>query len=117
MRLGLIARNTSTRAYHSGSRTSFASYLKRSIIQHTAFGTSFEIVRMTYQAFRASTLRNHLVEHPDGKSGVLVFSFAAGGPVGPQMKPLRWSNDPDGTLDEGLHKNAAEFREAFERTI
>jgi len=62
-------------------------------------------------------VRNHLIEHPDRKSGVLVFSIATGGPVGPQLKPLRWSLDPPGTENPGLHANAAEFCRALEDAL
>jgi len=47
----------------------------------------------------------------------LVYSFATGGPVGPQMKPQKWSLDALGTHDEGLHKNAKEFDEVFLATF
>jgi hypothetical protein len=63
----------------------------------------------SFEAAGVRDVRNHLVEHPTKKSGVLVFSFKCGGPVGPQMKPLRWSLDEEGTHDPGLHKNTAEF--------
>lgn len=42
-----------------------------------------------FEAEGVRNVRNHLVEHPDGTNGVLVFSTATGGPVGPQMKPVR----------------------------
>jgi hypothetical protein len=58
-------------------------------------------------------VRNHLVEHPSRAKGVLVFSAACGGPVGPQLRLLRWSLDPIGTEDQGLHHNAREFVDAF----
>lgn len=70
-----------------------------------------------FEAVGVRNVRNHLVEHPGGKSGVLVFSFAAGGPVGPQLKPVRWSLDSPGTHDEGLHKNAAEFDKSLNRIL
>jgi hypothetical protein len=62
-------------------------------------------------------VRNHLIEHPNRKSGVLVFSVRAGGPVGPQLKPLRWSLDPPGTEDRGFHANFAEFSDALKRAL
>jgi len=70
-----------------------------------------------FEAIGVRNVRNHLVAHPGGKSGVLVFSFAAGGPVGSQLKPVQWSLDPPGTHDEGLYKNAKEFEEAFNRVF
>jgi hypothetical protein len=63
----------------------------------------------SFETVGVRNVRNHLVEHPGKKGGVLVFSIATGGPVGPQLKPLRWSLDDEGTLDAGLHANAAEF--------
>lgn len=70
-----------------------------------------------FEAIGVRNVRNHLIEHPSRKSGVLIFSYAAGGPVGPQLKPVRWSLDPPGTQDNGLHKNAKEFEEALDRTL
>lgn len=58
-------------------------------------------------------VRNHLVEHPGRAKGVLVFSVACGGPVGPQLRLLRWSLDPKGSDDQGLHHNAKEFENAL----
>ncbi len=63
----------------------------------------------SFESVGVRDVRNHLVEHPTKKAGVLVFSFKCGGPVGPQLKPLRWSLDETGTQDAGLHKNTAEF--------
>jgi hypothetical protein len=59
-------------------------------------------------------VRNHLVEHPSRDKGVLVYSMACGGPVGPQLRLLRWSLDPPGIDDQGLHHNAKEFERALE---
>src|SRR5207253_1827604 len=55
-----------------------------------------------FESVGVRNVRNHLVEHPAGKEGVIVNTFAAGGPVGPELKPLRWSLDPEGTKDAGL---------------
>lgn len=63
----------------------------------------------SFEATGVRNVRNHLIEHPTKRSGILVFSFKCGGAVGPQLKPLRWSLDGEGTHDEGLHKNTAEF--------
>ena len=62
-------------------------------------------------------VRNHLVEHPEGKSGVRIFSIKCGGPVGPQLKPIRFTLDPKGTVDEGLHANCKEFLVNLERCL
>ncbi len=62
-------------------------------------------------------VRNHLVEHPSRDRGVLVYSTACGGPVGPQLRLLRWSLDPPGTEDRGLHENAREFEGALESCL
>jgi hypothetical protein len=61
--------------------------------------------------------RNHLVEHPNKAGGVHFYSVAAGGPVGPQLRPIRWSEDPPGTKDQGLHANAREFEQALQRCL
>jgi hypothetical protein len=62
-----------------------------------------------FEAAGVRTARNHLIEHTDNTGGVLVPSIACGGPVGPQLRALRWSLDPDGSHDPGLRVNAAEF--------
>jgi hypothetical protein len=71
----------------------------------------------SFEAVGVRNVRNHLVEHPSKKGGVLVPSIATGGPVGPQLKPLRWSLDESGTHDAGLHANAAEFATAFDASM
>jgi hypothetical protein len=54
-----------------------------------------------FEAKGVRDARNHLVEHPGRKKGILVYTTACGGPVGPQLRPLRWSLDPPGTQDHG----------------
>jgi hypothetical protein len=70
-----------------------------------------------FEAGGVRDVRHHLVEHPTRSKGVKVMSIALGGPVGPQLKPMRWSEDPPGTLDKGLHANAREFCSALESTL
>lgn len=70
-----------------------------------------------FEAAGIRNVRNHLVQHPGGPSGVLVYSFAVGGPLGPQLKPITWSGDPLGTQDQGLHRNAEEFEGALNATL
>lgn len=62
-------------------------------------------------------VRNHLVEHPGRAKGVLVPSAACGGPVGPQLRLLRWSLDSPGTHDKGLPVNTHEFLSALHRVL
>jgi hypothetical protein len=71
----------------------------------------------SFEAIGIRNVRNHLVEHPTRKSGVIVFSFKCGGPVGPQLRPMRWSLDPLGTIDNGLHKNTEEFLSSLEQVL
>jgi len=71
----------------------------------------------TFEAVGVRNARNHLVEHPHKVNGVLLFSLATGGPVGPQLRPLRWSMDAPGTQDPGLHANAAEFESTFNSAL
>ena len=70
-----------------------------------------------FKAAGVRDVRNHLVEHPTRKMGVRIMSIALGGPVGPQLKPVRRSGDPPGTFDAGLHVNAREFCAALETTL
>ena len=70
-----------------------------------------------FEAVGIRNARNHLIEHPRAPSGVLVYTFAVGGPVGPQLRPIQWSGDPPGTQDQGLHQNAKEFEEALNATL
>jgi hypothetical protein len=62
-----------------------------------------------FEAVGVRTARNHLIEHTDGAGGVLVPSIACGGPVGPQLRLIRWSLDSTGSHDPGLRANATEF--------
>lgn len=71
----------------------------------------------SFEAKGVRDVRNHLVEHPSKDKGVLVYSTACGGPVGPQLRLLRWSLDPPGTEDQGLHHNANEFEHALESCL
>jgi hypothetical protein len=70
-----------------------------------------------FEAEGIRDVRNHLVEHPSRKNGVLVPSIATGGRVGPQLKPLRWSLDPQGTNDAGLYANAREFERRLDMLL
>jgi hypothetical protein len=70
-----------------------------------------------FEAKGVRDVRNHLVQHPTKNLGVPVYSFAYGGPAGPQLKPVRFSGDPPGSLDEGLAANAAEFERNIESTL
>jgi hypothetical protein len=71
----------------------------------------------SFEAVGVRNVRNHLIEHPTREAGVIVFSFKCGGPVGPQLKALRWSLDEEGSMDDGLHKNTAEFLSSLETTL
>jgi hypothetical protein len=70
-----------------------------------------------FESIGVRDVRNHLVEHPTRKRGVKVMAVGVGGPVGPQLKPMRRSRDPAGTLDAGLSANAREFCVALESTL
>lgn len=70
-----------------------------------------------FEAAGVRTVRNHLVEHTSRSSGVLVPSVACGGPVGPQLRLIRWSLDPAGSSEGGLPANAAEFCRALQSTL
>jgi hypothetical protein len=70
-----------------------------------------------FEATGVRDVRNHLVEHPTRKKGVKVMAIALGGPIGPQLKPVRRSQDPAGTWDAGLYANAREFCSSLETTL
>lgn len=67
-----------------------------------------------FEAGGVRDVRHHLIEHPARHQGVKVMAVALGGPVGPQMKPLRWSGDSPGTVDQRLTANAREFCSSLE---
>ena len=71
----------------------------------------------SFECVGVRNVRNHLVEHPTRKSGVIVPSLKCGGPVGPQLKPIRFSLHPEGTADGGFHKNCSEFLGNAERVL
>ena len=62
-----------------------------------------------FESVGVRVARNHLVEHTARSGGVAVPSIACGGPVGPQLRSVRWSLDPKGSADPGLRANALEF--------
>ncbi len=63
-----------------------------------------------FEAEGVRNVRNHLLEHPEGKSSrVLVTSFASGGPQGPVVKGVRYDHHANVWPDKGLFVNAAEF--------
>gem|GEM_PF-3660074 len=56
------------------------------------------------------TVRNHLMEHPEGKSSrILSDGFGHIGPQGPVVKPGRNQNEKPIHMDKGLYFNAKEF--------
>jgi len=57
-------------------------------------------------------VRNNLLEHPDSPDGTPTYSFASAGPNGPVIKGGRFVNEKKAYMDQGLYKNAEEFREA-----
>lgn len=58
------------------------------------------------------TVRNHLMEHPEGKdSRILSYGFGHIGPYGPIVKPGRNQNEKQIHVDKGLYFNAKEFEE------
>lgn len=63
-----------------------------------------------FEAEGVRNVRNHLLEHPEGKaSGVLITSFAFGGSEGPVVKGMRYDHQTVLWPDAGLFVNAAEF--------
>lgn len=65
-----------------------------------------------FESKRIMIVRNHLIEHPEGKnSGVLMSSFACGGNSGPVIKGARYSSQININKDSGLYVNAKELKE------
>lgn len=65
-----------------------------------------------FEAAGIRNVRNHLLEHPEGKSsGVLITSFGYGGPNGPVVKAMRYDHQVGLWPDPGLFVNAVEFTE------
>lgn len=63
-----------------------------------------------FEAAGVRNVRNHLLEHPERKdSGVVITSFASGGPVGPVLKGVRYGHQTEVWPDRGLFVNASEF--------
>lgn len=61
-------------------------------------------------------VRNHLIEHPEKKAGVVEQSWQWDGPNGPHLKSVRSSNDAR-FRDPGLYANAQEFADQFEHRV
>jgi hypothetical protein len=75
----------------------------------------------SFEAAGVRTVRNHLIEHPEGRgSQVLSCSFAWGGPNGPVLKAIRESSEtahPDAGLYPNAHEFAVKLETALERGI
>jgi len=64
------------------------------------------------------TVRNHLMEHPEGKSSrILSYGFGHIGPHGPIVKPGRNQNEKPIHMDKGLYNNAKEFQTSLLRSL
>jgi hypothetical protein len=71
----------------------------------------------SFEAAGVRDVRNHLIEHPEGRgSQVLSQSFAFGGPNGPIVKALRDTSET-AHPDAGLYANAREFAVNLESTL
>lgn len=63
-------------------------------------------------------VRNHLIEHPDGRSSlVAIQGFGGGGDSGPVLKPGRYEHQVGLWEDRGLFVNAREFKEGLEKSL
>lgn len=62
-------------------------------------------------------VRNNLIEHPHGIHGVTFPSFGLGNPNGPVIKGARTEIEKNKSVDQGLYKNASEFRELLETLL
>jgi hypothetical protein len=63
-------------------------------------------------------VRNKLLEHAEGKdSQVSIQSFGYGAAHGPVLKSIRYSGQEQIFPDQGLHKNAEEFRDNLESLL
>ena len=72
----------------------------------------------SFEAEGVRNVRNHLLEHPEGKSsGVLINSFGYGLKQGPVIKALRYDHQRTVWPDAGLFVNASEFSEKFVRCV
>lgn len=68
----------------------------------------------TFAAPGVRDVRNHLIEHTEGKSSrVFNGGFAYGKPRGPVLAAMRTSETPDVWHDAGLFVNAGEFTAKF----
>lgn len=64
------------------------------------------------------TVRNHLMEHPEGKSSrILSYGFGHIGPYGPTVKPGRNQNEKPIHMDNGLYHNAKEFETSLLKSL
>jgi hypothetical protein len=71
-----------------------------------------------FDATGVRIVRNHLIEHPEGRSsGVVANGFGYGMPRGPVLKAVRDSEQSAIHPDAGLFNNAAEFAEILVRKI
>jgi len=62
-------------------------------------------------------VRNNLIEHPDGTHGVTFPSFGCGNQNGPVIKAARTEIERNKSVDQGLYKNALEYKELLELVL
>ena len=84
----------------------YLAFRTRVVLQSLPSLDSFECVDIR-------DIRNHLIEHPEGKSsGIRTQSFGWGAEAaGPLVKPLRATTETQQFGDKGLFINAAAFRD------
>jgi hypothetical protein len=62
-------------------------------------------------------VRNNLLEHANKKGGTSVFSFSVSNAAGLRLRPVSEAAAPPPYRDEGILRNAAEFRSDLEGAI
>jgi hypothetical protein len=72
----------------------------------------------SFECVGARNVRNHLLEHPEGRSsGIFTQSFGVGGDQGPTLKIERETGQENIFPDAGLWANAEEIRKNIEALL
>jgi len=74
---------------------------------------------LSFKAIGVRDVRNHLIEHPEGKASGVIFGVGIGlrSDVGPVIKAVRRGLQDAKWIDAGLKPNAEEYAHKLERVL
>ena len=70
-----------------------------------------------FTAAGVARVRNNLLEHANRSAGTSVFSFSVSNAAGVRLRPVSRLTDSDTHMDQGILRNAAEFKADLEAVL